>query len=52
MKIITDEDGLNAIKGLVDLALKTGGIQNLDNINKVLDSCEIIKEKPQENKNK
>ena len=33
MKIRVDQEGAKAIAGLLDLALKQGGVQNLDAVN-------------------
>jgi hypothetical protein len=44
MIIKVDQDGNNAIVKLCDVALKTGGIQNLEAINIILKSLEEIKE--------
>lgn len=38
MKIIVDEEGRQAINGLVDAALRVGGIQNLNPANIILAS--------------
>lgn len=38
MKIIVDEEGRQAINGLVDAALRVGGIQNLNAANMILAS--------------
>ncbi len=51
MRIVTDKEGAEAVKGLCHLALKTGGIQNHASITKILDSLEVakaIKQQPPE----
>ena len=40
MKIIADDEGMKVINSLLDISLKTGGIQNLAGVNKILESCE------------
>lgn len=39
-----DKEGEHAIQQLCDIALKAGGIQNLERINQVLESVELISE--------
>ena len=43
MIIEADEKGKDAINRLADVALKSGGIQNLDAINQILSSVRTIK---------
>ena len=38
MIIKVDKEGLEAIKGLADIALKMGGLNNLQPVNKILAS--------------
>ena len=45
MIIRTDEEGKNAILGLLDCALKAGGLQNKKAVDKVEDAIEAIEEK-------
>ena len=40
MKIIVDTEGKQAISGLIDVALKAAGLQNLNAVNAVLNSLE------------
>jgi len=42
MKITTDIEGLAAIKSLCDIALKAGGIQNLNPITNILRTVEMF----------
>lgn len=44
MIIKIDKDGKNAIEQLVDIALKQGGIQNLNAANLILHSIELLPE--------
>lgn len=44
MKIIADDEGMKVINNLLDISLKTGGIQNLAGVNKILESCEKMPE--------
>jgi|GEM_PF-3314315 len=46
MKIIVDEEGRQAINGLVDAALRVGGIQNLNAANLILASMQGGEPKP------
>lgn len=46
MKIIVDEEGRQAINGLVDAALRVGGIQNLGPANIILASMKGGEQKP------
>lgn len=50
MKIKADKEGISFIKDLCNLALKAGGISNLNEVNKLLNSIEIIKENTNEDK--
>lgn len=45
MKIKVDKKGQEAIQQLCDIALKSGGIQNLNGINTILVSMELLPEK-------
>lgn len=45
MKIKVDKRGQEAIQQLCDIALKSGGIQNLNGINTILVSMELLSEK-------
>lgn len=42
MKIIVDKEGAQALGGLMDLALKQGGMANLDAINKLRESIQAF----------
>lgn len=42
MKIIVDQEGKSAIHQLCDIALKNGGINNLNQINKILGSTVLL----------
>lgn len=42
MIIRTDEEGQQAIVQLCDIALKTGGLKNLDSINTILNGVTLI----------
>ena len=42
MKIIVDKEGAQALGGLLDLALKQGGMTNLDAVNKVRASIQAV----------
>ncbi len=44
MKIIADKEGIQAIQQLCDIALKQGGLQNLQGIQVILGSIEEAKE--------
>lgn len=44
MIIIADKEGKEYIEGLCNLALIGGGIQNLDTVNKVINSMKDIKD--------
>lgn len=44
MKIKADKEGVNVIKGLCDVALKTAGIQNLEVVNSIIDGLEELPE--------
>lgn len=48
MKIIADKEGQEAIQALCDLALKVGGLNNLDAINKILSHLENMYTKQEE----
>ncbi len=50
MIIKADKEGILFIKDLCDLALKVGGINNLNAATKLISSIEEIKTKPNENK--
>jgi hypothetical protein len=50
MKIIVDEDGKKAVQALVDIALKTGGISNLNGSIDILKSLEEYKEPVEDKK--
>ncbi len=41
MKILTDEEGKKVITQLCDIALKQGGVQNLNPISVILNSIEL-----------
>ena len=41
MKILCDEDGKNVIVSLCDIALKSGGIKNLEAINAILGTVKL-----------
>lgn len=45
MKIIADKEGRKKVEELCDLALRGGGLQNLKEVNKILESVEDIEEK-------
>ena len=45
MKILADQEGLGAVSKLVDIALRQGGMSNLDAANKILGSLGPIEEK-------
>jgi hypothetical protein len=42
MKIIVDKEGAQALGGLLDLALRQGGMTNLDAVNKVRASIQAV----------
>lgn len=42
MIIQVDEEGMNVVKQLVDLALKEGGISNLNQVNVILKSVVVL----------
>ncbi len=42
MKILTDKEGAEFIRELCSLALKAGGIQNLESVSKMINSIETI----------
>jgi len=42
MKIIVDKEGAQALGGLLDLALKQGGMTNLDAVNVVRSSIQAV----------
>lgn len=44
MKIKVDAEGKQAIESLCDLALRQGGLQNMQGVQQVLGSVEIIQE--------
>ena len=44
MIIKADQEGLKVIQRLIDVALKTGGINNLQSANAILNSCELTEE--------
>lgn len=48
MIIRVDEEGLNIIHQLCDLALKQAGLSNLNSVNVVLASTMLISERPEE----
>lgn len=50
MQILADQEGQKTIQALCDIALKSGGIQNLPHINRVLSSVKPLptEEKPKE----
>ncbi len=41
MRILTDEEGKKVIEQLCDIALKQGGLQNINAINVILTSIEL-----------
>ena len=51
MIIQVDKEGENIIQQLCDVALKQGGIKNLNAINKTLSSLKVIEEPKLEDKN-
>ena len=51
MEIKTDVEGKNAIMGMCDLALKRGGIENIEIVSKVLNAMKLIEEKKKKAKN-
>jgi hypothetical protein len=48
MKIIVDEEGKKAITELCHIALRAGGINNLNEINQILTSVKEYKEEKKE----
>lgn len=48
MVINTDEDGKQALIQLCDIALKSGGLQNLQGITQILNAIKIEKEEKKE----
>jgi hypothetical protein len=52
MIIQVDKEGLDSVQKLVDIALKSGGLQNLQGVSIILNSVKMLEEaKPQvENK--
>lgn len=46
MKLTVDKDAKEMIDVLCDMALKVGGLNNLDNVNKLRANMTIEKEKP------
>ena len=50
MKIKADKTGIEVIKQLCDLALKQGGLQNLNAVTQVLQSIEEIEKKSENTK--
>ena len=51
MEIKTDIEGRNVIMGMCDLALKKGGIDNIDIVSKVINAIKLIEEKKEKAKN-
>lgn len=48
MKILCDKKGKEAILQLCDVALKTGGLRNMQRISEILKSIENVEHKKQE----
>ena len=46
--IKANEEGMKAIEQMVDITLKTGGIQNLTAVNQILSKCELLEEEKEE----
>ena len=44
MKIMADDEGKKVLHQLCDLALKMGGLNNMQAVNTILNSIELIKE--------
>jgi hypothetical protein len=42
MKILVDQEGRNVIQQLCDLALKQGGVKNLNQVNRILKSVKLL----------
>ena len=42
MKILVDQEGRNVISQLCDIALKQGGVQNLNQVNLILRSVRLL----------
>lgn len=52
MEIKADKEGLEAIHQMANIALKTGGLQNLQAVQNILSQCELLEEGPILNKDK
>jgi len=46
MIIIVDEAGMEAVQGLCDMALKTGGIRNMNAISQIMGSITVTPTAP------
>lgn len=41
MNIVTDKEGMQAINQLLDIALKSGGLNNFSQVNQIANSCRL-----------
>ena len=51
MKIQTDKDGAKVIQGLCDIALKSLGLQGLNDITAILNAIKVDEDKPEDKTN-